>query len=127
MGRKNLSSDLAFIYPSNMDDKQYEALYLYINDGKYPLGYSKSEKFVLRRSSKNFLVQGEQLFYISKRPDGTSFNRLVLCGQEEAERAFLECHLTTGGHRGRDATTSKIKERYYWPLYYKEIEEKVCV
>ena len=103
-----------------MDDKQYGDLYLYINDGKYPLGYRKSEKFVLRRSSKNFLVQGEQLFYISKRPDGTSFNRLVLHGQEEAERAFLECHLTTGGHRGRDATTSKIKERYYWPLYYKK-------
>ena len=88
MGRKNLSSDLAFIYPSNMDDKQYEALYLCINDGKYPLGYSKSEKFVLRRSSKDFLVQGEQLFYISKRPDGTSFNRLVLCGQKKLKGLF---------------------------------------
>ena len=33
----------------------------------------------------------------------------------------MECHLTAGGHRGGD------EARYYWPNYYKDIEEKVRV
>ena len=36
----------------------------------------------------------------------------------------MECHLTVGGHRGRDATAGKIKERYNWSYYYKEVEQK---
>ena len=34
---------------------------------------------------------------------------------------------TAGGHRGRDATIGKIKARYFWLNYYKDIEEKVRV
>ena len=39
----------------------------------------------------------------------------------------MECHLTAGGHRGRDATIGTIKARYYWPKYYKDIEENVRI
>ena len=99
-----------------MEEDQYEAMLRYVKLKEYPPGYSKSQKYVLRRSCKSFVVEGEQLFYIDKRPDGSTFNRLVLRGRGEAERVFMECHLTAGGHRGRDATigpttTKKWKQR----------------
>ena len=110
---------------STMDEEPYRAVFNYLKKKEYPSGYDKSQKYVLRRSSKTFVVDGEQLFYVDRRPDGSTFNRLVLRGRSESERVFMECHLTAGGHRGRDATMNKIKERYYWPNYYKEVEEKV--
>ena len=79
----------------------------------------------IRRACKSYVVEGEQLFYVDKREDGSTFNRLVIRGREEAKRVFMECHLTAGNHRGRDATVGKIKEHYYWPYYYKEVEQKV--
>ena len=56
--------------------------------------------------------------------DGTALNRLVL-RKNEIEKVFLECHLTAGGYKGRDAilfrrfenvitgpvTTSRLKRR----------------
>ena len=74
-----------------------------------PPGYSKSQKYVLCRACKSYVVEGEQLFYVHQWVDGSTFNRLVIRGREEAERVFMEWHLTAGGHRGRDATVGKIK------------------
>ena len=70
-------------------------------------------------------VEGKQLFCVNSRPDHSIFHRLVIRGRGEAERVFMECHLTAGGHQGRDVTLCKIKEWYYWPSYFKEVEEKV--
>ena len=53
--------------------------------------------------------------------DGCTFKRLVLHGRKEVDQVFMECHWTAGGHRGGD------EARYYWPNYYKDIEEKVRV
>ena len=69
-------------------------------------------------------MEGEQLFYVDQREDGSTFNRLVIRGREEAERVFMECHLTAGGV-GNGTVGKIIKERYYWPYYYKEVEQKV--
>ena len=32
----------------------------------------------------------------------STFNRLVLRGRDEVERAFEECRVSSGGHKGRD-------------------------
>ena len=63
-------------------------------------------------------MQQGKLYYVDTKADGTTFDRIAY----EVDRVFLECHLTAGGHKG---TIAKIKERYYWPNYYKEIEERV--
>ena len=62
---------------------------------------------------------------MDKQSNGEVFERVVLRGKEDVERVFLECHLTAGGHRVRDATVNNMKERYYWPSYYKDLQERV--
>ena len=107
-----------------MEDKQYAAIVNYLEAGVYPEGLAKGQKYVLRSTAKNFKVEKERLYYCDLNRDGTALNRLVL-RKNEIEWVFLEWHLTAGGHKGRDATIQKIRERYYWPNYYKQIEEKV--
>ena len=107
-----------------METEQYAAIVNYLEKRVYPDGLTKGQKYVLRRAAKNYKIENGKLYYCDIKRDGTMLNRLVL-KKNETERVFLECHLTAGGHKGRDATTEKIRERYYWPNYYKEIEEKV--
>ena len=42
--------------------------------------------------------------------DGSDGDQLVKISV--TDRVFLDCHLTVGGHRGRDAIVGKVKERY---------------
>ena len=102
-----------------MDKDSYSRILRYITYQEYPEGFSKNDKYILRRKSKNFIVKKEKLFYL---PDGP---RLVIQGRDEVEKVFCECHLHAGGHKGRDATINKIKNRYYWPNFYKDVEEMV--
>ena len=107
-----------------MEDGQYAAISGYLEHGTYPARFMKSQKFILRRSCKNYKLLQGNLYYKEQIEDGTDRDRLVV-KRSEADRIFLECHLTAGGHRGRDATVGKVKARYYWPNFYKEIQEKV--
>ena len=51
--------------------------------------------------------------------------RLVI-KEDEKSRVFEECHSADfSGHAGRDNTIRKIKQRYYWPDYYKDTVEMV--
>lgn len=108
-----------------MDEERYNNLQRYLASKEFPPGFTKLQRYVLKRASKKFTLKGQQLLYVDRRPDESTFERIVIKGKEEAERVFDECHLGAGGHRGRDATIGKIKARYYWPNYYIEVEKKV--
>ena len=87
-----------------MEDEQFNAISGYLESGAYrPDECEKSKKFVLRRSCKSYKLVDRKLYYKDQKADGKEHDRLVL-KRNEADRVFLECHLTAGGHRGRDAT-----------------------
>ena len=106
-----------------MEEVQYKAIYDYISVQQYPLGYTKSEKYVLCCCSKSYEVQGDKLVYKDRQADGSTLSRMVICSIESVHGVPSHCWW----HRGRDATIGKIKECYYWPNYYKEVEEKLGV
>ena len=41
-----------------MEQEKWQAIFNYVANKKYPAGYSKSQKYVLRRSCKSYVVEG---------------------------------------------------------------------
>ena len=105
-----------------MNENHYNNIVNYKLHQQYPDHLTKAEKYSLRRTSKKFTVEivGEEkralLWYCDKNK-----KLMVIKGEEEKKRVFMECHSSDyGGHVGRDNTARKIRSRYYWPDYYKD-------
>ena len=112
-----------------MDSPKYTNLFRYLKNKVYPEGFTKQDKTILRKFAKKFEYDSklESLFYVAKEKDGTALRRLVIAEEDKA-RVFEECHSAPfSGHAGRDNTLRKIKERFYWPDYYKDTIEMVTV
>ena len=104
-----------------------KTFYRYLKKKVYPESFTKQDKTTQRKSAKKFEYDSklESLFYVAKEKDGTALRRLVITEEEKA-RVFEECHSAPfSGHAGRDNTLRKIKERFYWPDYYKDTMEMV--
>ena len=112
-----------------MDSAKYTNLFRYLKSKVYSEGFTKQDKTILRKFAKKFEYDSklESLFYVAKEKDGTALRRLVIAEEDKA-RVFEECHSAPfSGHAGRDNTLRKIKERFYWPDYYKDTIEMVTV
>ena len=102
-----------------MASAKYRNLFQYLKKKVYPERFTK-QKTTLRKFAKKFEYDSklESLLYVAKEKDGTALRRLVIT---EEERVFEECHYAAV----RDNTLRKIKERFYWPDYYKDTMEMV--
>ena len=110
-----------------MDSDRCRNLFKYLKKKVYPEGFTKQDKTTLRKFAKKFEYDSklESLFYVAKEEDGTALRRLVITEEEKA-RVFEECHPAPfSGHAGLDNTLTHIKERFYWPDYYKDTIEMV--
>ena len=106
-----------------MDFAKYWNLFQYLKKGVYPERFTRQDKTTLRKFAKKFACDSKiesLLFYVAKEKDCTALRRLVITEEEKA-RVFKECHSAPfTGHAGGDNTLRKIKERFYWPGYYKD-------
>ena len=111
-----------------MEERQHDNVLRYLRDRVYPEGAEKSEKYVLRRLAKNFKIKAQKLYYVDKEKDGSVLERLVIRGQSNVKAVLEECHSSAaGGHRGREGTATKVRQRYYWPGYYKDCIQVVKI
>ena len=56
----------------------YQALLNCLHKQQYPTGYTKHEKFILRRASNSFQVIGDQLHYIDRISVGSLLKTQVI-------------------------------------------------
>ena len=66
-----------------MEEERYLALLGYIKRQEYPACLTKSQKYVLRRASKNYQVVGDQLHYIDLNIDGSNLKDLYFMEEKK--------------------------------------------
>ena len=102
-----------------MEDGQYAAISDYLEHGTHPAVFTKSHKFVLRRSCKNYKLVKDKLYNKGTDSRGSDRNRQILI-LLLTDKVFSRVSPHCRGTKGRDATIGKVKERYYWSNFYKK-------
>ncbi|CAG2231852.1 unnamed protein product [Mytilus edulis] len=90
-----------------MEQDEYDDIFLYLKETKYVDGKNDSEKRILRRKAKNFLLGShDNLYYIKDS------RKKQVVTKERLRSVLRLCHVDCGSHFGRDKTYHKVKERY---------------
>ena len=88
----------------------YQQVYDYLQNGKYPDEFSKSQKRGLRRRSQDFVVQDGVLFYQGKISTTTPET-----DPKQKQQILEGCHSSQlPGHFGRDKTREKASKLFYY-------------
>ncbi|OBZ70423.1 Transposon Tf2-9 polyprotein [Grifola frondosa] len=98
-------------------DGQWAEVLGYLKDGSIPprcASLEQRKKFLSFCS--RFMLSGERLWLAQKG----KMPRLVITDKTRRKIILAEAH-NQCGHRGRDATYTRLAERYYWPNMYDEV------
>ena len=102
----------------------------YLENGDYDETLTKAQKREVRRRAAKFFIGDGVLFY----RDASGEGRTVIEQDSERIRILKACHeglgvskqaLALGGHFGRDKTSKKISERYFWKGIRSDVEDFV--
>ena len=121
----------------------YSDIFAYVNDGTYPIEFTKDEKRALRKRAKFFVAKGTSLyyagggkqfllwivvlsifcirgsaafmlrFYIIAGKGDTAVERLVVEDIAQLKRIISSIHDTS--HLGVNRTLDMVAGKYYWP------------
>lgn len=87
-------------------EQRYQEILDYLSEGKYPVGYSKTQRLSLRRYAEKFTLKDGQLFVGSRR---------VIRSQQEARSLFSQLHSSPlGRHAGIVKTRTALNSRFFW-------------
>ena len=71
-----------------MENGQYAAISGNLQHGTYPAVFTKSQKFILRKSCKNYKLLKGKLYYKKQIRDGTGRDRVVVKGSGADKNFF---------------------------------------
>jgi len=121
----------------------FDAVYNYLRYQQYPEGASKLEKNSLRRRSKYFKLEDEDLYYIGGGiawrwlqydlqalisphllgKASTSTPRLVVQQVDKRKRIIASIH--NASHLGLNRTNDMVAQKYYWPGLFMDVRAYV--
>ncbi|VDI09389.1 Hypothetical predicted protein [Mytilus galloprovincialis] len=106
-----------------MEQDEFDDIFLYLKENKYVDGKNDSEKRILRRKAKNFLLGSHDNLYYTK-----DSRKKQVVTKERLKSVLRLCHVDCGSHLGRDKTYHKVKERYFWNTITKDVGDylKCC-
>jgi hypothetical protein len=87
----------------------------YLQETKYPEGYTKDEKRRIREKAQSFRVNGDNLYHTVK---GKPMQKtLVIFNEGQKQEIMEEMHsgIVGGCHYGQTATIAKVSARFWWP------------
>ena len=102
----------------------------FIEIGKYLSSLKKDESWTnedfrrIRKKAYKYFLKDGYLWKHPKKRKGAPLR--VVCKREEQQMLIVEFHDSAwAGHRGIWATFTKLKEKYWWPGFYKDVASYV--
>ena len=94
-----------------MDPEEYEQIFGYLSNKKYPNDKKESERRI-RKMSYKFVIEGSDLFYLEKDILSDNMVKRLVITKDKLSTVLKMCH-NSSGHQGVNKTVNKINERYY--------------
>ena len=105
-----------------MEDEEYLAFMAYLDENKYPDGWTKIQKRSLRLQSSSFRVIDGVLFRVDQdRHD----RRVAKVGEVDQILRDLNSNSVGGGNFGMNAIVEKVSQRYWWKGFLSSAREFV--
>jgi hypothetical protein len=115
------------INENQLEDENIRELIKWVQEGKKPeiVDAENRELCIFWRQFKRFKIFGKNVFRsLDDIETGIRFQYVV--PKSERKTVLTRSHDDVfGGHLGKDKTFARIKERFYWPNYEKDVEKYV--
>jgi hypothetical protein len=117
--------EMTFVLKAGEYTEESQRLAKYLQDSRRPQNMTNEDFRALQKSSQNYFVRGEHLF---RKPTHNRPSRRVI--DKNADKlSILKALHNDSAHHGRESTSQRIHDRYFWEGQYRDVEEfiKTCV
>lgn len=104
-----------------------EQVYAYLTHSQYPAACDKNQKRVIRKKATRFVVRDGELYYKLLKKNKVVGTVRYIQSKSERRKILNACHVDpTSGHLGVTKTIYRLRERFMWQGYVKDIEQMVA-